>query len=296
MKLINKLFHGIEMTWRRILIAAVLIAVYTAAVLLIPALAQTSLRDIGGDIPCWILFALIIISNCKTAKDAAAKTFVFFLISQPLIYLLQVPFSERGWSLFAYYPPWALWTVLTIPMALVGWHTRKTGWLAPVILSTMTVLLADSAVSYFYGFLKFPPYKILSCIACLIFMFMLIQGILPEKRQRVLAWTIAAAALTVSALITFRSGVVIGSSNVILPDGVSYSDVASVETADEEIAAAWLDDDRQSIMFSMKKPDETTLTAYDSDGNVLAVYRVWAFENTDINAFSVRFEQLEPKQ
>ncbi len=295
MKLINKLFHGIEMTWRRIIIAAVLIAVYTAAVLLIPAFALTSVRDIGGDIPCWILFALIIISNCKTAKDAAAKTFVFFLISQPLIYLFQVPFSALGWSLLGYYPPWALWTVMTVPMALIGWHTRKTGWLAPVILSPMLILLADSAVGYLYGFLKFPPYKILSCIACLIFIFMLIHGILPEKRQRVLAWAIVAVTLAVSAFIIFRSGIVLGTGNVVLPEGVSYSDVASVGTADEAIAAARLDDGRQEIVFSMKKTDETTLTAYDRDGNVLAVYRVWAFENTDINAFSVRFEQLEPK-
>ena len=30
----------------------------------------------------------------------AAKVFVFFLISQPLIYLFQVPFSQDGWGLF----------------------------------------------------------------------------------------------------------------------------------------------------------------------------------------------------
>lgn len=294
MKLLRRLFSGIEMTWPRIIIAAVLVAVYTAAVLLIPAFAQTSVRDIGGDIPCWILFAMIIIANCKTPKEAAAKTFVFFLISQPLIYLFQVPFSEKGWSLFAYYPPWAVWTVLTVPMAFIGWHTRKTGWLAPIILSAMTVLLADMAVSYFYGFLKFPPYKILSCIACLIFIFMLIEGILPEKKQRVLAWTVVAAALTLCVLITFRSGVVLGAGNVILPEGVRYSDVASVEVADDEIAAARLDDSAQEVLFEMKQAGETTLTAYDADGNVLAEYRIWAFENTEISAFSVRFEQLAP--
>ena len=294
MKWLKKLFGGIEMTWRRVIIAAVLIAAYTAAVLLIPAFYLTSVRDIGGDIPCWIMFAMIIITNCKTAKDAAAKTFVFFLISQPLIYLFQVPFSEKGWSLFTYYPPWALWTVMTIPMALIGWHTRKKGWLAPVILSLMTCLLAAMAVSYLYGFLKFPPYKILSCIACIIFIVMLILGILQEKKQRVLAAVIAAGALAVCGFMTFRDGVSLASGNVVLPEGVSYSDAASVSVADESIAEAELDDSRQQVRCKMKKVDETELTVYDQDGNALAVYRVWAFKDTDFSTFSYRFEQIGP--
>ena len=294
-KLLDKLFHGIEMTWRRIIVSAVLIAAYTAVMLLIPALRLTSFRDIGGDIPCWIMFAMIIISNCKTPKEAAAKTFVFFLVSQPLIYLFQVPFSAEGWSLFRYYPPWALWTAMTIPMALIGWYTRRKGWLAPVILSAMTCLLASMAVSYLYGFLKFPPYKILSCIACVIFIAMLIPGILQEKKQRVLAACIAAAAVAVSGYMLFRDGVSLASGNVLLPEGVSYSDVASVSVADADIASASCDDSRQQIICSMKKDAETELTACDQNGNVLAVWRIWVFTNPEFSTFSLRSELLEPK-
>ena len=294
-KALDKLFHGIKMTWKRIIVSAVLIAAYTALMLLIPALRLTSLRDIGGDIPCWILFAMIIISNCKTAKDAAAKTFVFFLISQPLIYLFQVPFSAEGWSLFRYYPPWGLWTLMTVPMSLIGWHTRKKGWLAPVILSSMTCLLAIMAVSYLYGFLKFPPYKILSCIACVIFIVMLIFGILPEKKQRVLAALAVIVTFAVSGFFQFRSGLSIASGNVLLPEGVSYADVASVSVADESIALARCDDSSQQIICEMKKTDETELTVCGKDGNVIAVYRIWVLENTEFSAFSFRSEQLRPK-
>ena len=81
MKILRKLFGGIEMTWPRIIVSAVVIAAYTALMLLLPCTENTSFRDIGGDIPCWILFAMIIIANCQTAKGASAKTFVFFLIS-----------------------------------------------------------------------------------------------------------------------------------------------------------------------------------------------------------------------
>ena len=45
----------------------------------------------------------------------------------------------------------------------------------------------------------------------------------------------------------------------------------------------------------MKKVDETEMTVYDKDGNVLAVYRVWTFKDTNYSTFSYRFEQIEPK-
>lgn len=63
---------------------------------------------------------LIIMANCQKPLESACKTFVFFLISQPLIYLLQVPFSSMGWGLFGYYWNWFIWTLLTFPMAFVG--------------------------------------------------------------------------------------------------------------------------------------------------------------------------------
>lgn len=55
----------------------------------------------------------------------AAKVFVFFLISQPLIYLFQVPFSQDGRGLFRYYPFWFKWTIATIPMAFIGWYIKR---------------------------------------------------------------------------------------------------------------------------------------------------------------------------
>ena len=288
MKLLKKLFFGIELTWKRIVISAVLVAAYTAVMLLIPAFRLTSLRDIGGDIPCWIMFAMIIICNCKTPKEAAEKTFVFFLISQPLIYLFQVPFSEKGWSLFRYYPPWALWTVMTIPMSLIGWHTRKKGRLAPLILSAMLALLAWMAVTYLYGFLKFPPYKILSCIACVLFIFMLIFGVLPEKKQHLTALLITAGVLALTGWLTFRDGVSLASGNVLLPEGVSYEEAASVEVADSSYAKAWLDDSRKQLRVDMLKAGETEMTVYGRDGSVIAVYTLRVIEDRETSAFLFR--------
>ncbi len=294
MKLLKKLFGGIPMTWPLVIVSAVLSAAYTAAMLLIPATRNTSLRDIGGDIPCWIMFALIIISNCKTPKEAACKTFVFFLISQPLIYIFQVPFSALGWKLFQYYPPWALWTVLTIPMSLIGWHTRKKGWLAPVILSGMLILLADCGAGYFRTALYFPPYHILSGIACVLFIVMLIYGILQERKQRGLAWAVCAVTTAVSVFVMLRTPFCSG--NIMLPEGVSYSDCAAVSVSDDSAAKAYLDDERQEVRLAIKKEKDFELTVTGKDGSVLGRYAVSVIKNREFLCFKPDIRLEEPAQ
>ena len=99
----KKLFGGINLTWKKLILFAVITAVYTAIMAILPFTQDTSFRDIAIFFEWWILFGIIIIANSKSPLDSALKCFVFFLRSQPLIYLLQVPFSWQGWGLFGYY-------------------------------------------------------------------------------------------------------------------------------------------------------------------------------------------------
>ena len=87
---------------------------------LVPALHDTSFHTIAVTLEVWILFGILIIMNSRSNLDAALKCFVFFLISQPLVYLIQVPFSPLGWQLFGYYQFWFIWTLLCFPMGFVG--------------------------------------------------------------------------------------------------------------------------------------------------------------------------------
>ena len=80
---------------------------------LIPALHYSSFHTIVVSFEVWILFGIIIIMNSKSNLDSALKCFVFFLISQPLVYLIQVPFSELGWMLFGYYKFWFIWNSIS---------------------------------------------------------------------------------------------------------------------------------------------------------------------------------------
>ena len=86
---------------------------------------DTSFRDIAGSLEWWVLFGIIIITNSKSPTDSALKCFVFFLISQPLVYLVQVPFSPMGFGLFNYYTYRFILTLFTLPMGYIGYYIKK---------------------------------------------------------------------------------------------------------------------------------------------------------------------------
>ena len=167
----KKLFGGIDLNFKRIIILAILAGVYTAIMAIIPGLKYTSFHTITVSFEVWILFGILIIMNSKSNKDAALKCFVFFLISQPLVYLLQVPFSWQGWNLFQYYRIWFVWTILCLPMGYIGYYMKKDKWWGYLILLPMVLLTAYSYSMYFSDFLfSCPKYILISlfCIATMI--------------------------------------------------------------------------------------------------------------------------------
>ena len=138
------------MTWPKVIIFAIAAGVYTALMALwVPA--SCSFHDITVTVEAWIPLALIVMVNCKGPLESALKTFVFFLISQPLVYLIQVPFSDMGWGLFGYYRYWFYITLCTLPAAFIGWSVKKNNIIAALILSPMLVLQRSSRCSSLNG-------------------------------------------------------------------------------------------------------------------------------------------------
>ena len=76
----DKLFGGINLTWRKVIIAAVIAGVITAVIAIIPQLRYTSFIGITVTFEVWVLFGIIIIMNSKSNLDSALKCFVFFLL------------------------------------------------------------------------------------------------------------------------------------------------------------------------------------------------------------------------
>ena len=200
---IRKLFGGIHLTWPRVMVAAVLAGAFTAAMAILPVFHDTSFTAITTTFEVWILLGIVIIMNSRSNLDAALKCFVFFLISQPLIYLLQVPFSALGWELFVYYRYWFMWTVLCLPMGFIGYYMKKGKWWGYLILLPMIALTAWSYQTYFAHFLYARPRYVLIVLFCGAAMVLYPVLLFDDRRIRAVGAAIgglAVAGLTVYGL------------------------------------------------------------------------------------------------
>jgi len=154
----KKLFGGINLTWKKLVICAVVVGASVGLLNSIPSLFDTTITDIATYFDFWIFCGIFIIMNSKSNKDSALKCFIFFLISQPLIYLCEVPFKDLGWSLFVYYKPWFIWTLLCLPMGYFGYYIKKDKWYGLIILLPIMLLLgsgfAQTIVNIKYSFPK----------------------------------------------------------------------------------------------------------------------------------------------
>lgn len=290
MKHLRKLFGGIRMTWPRVIAFAAGSAVWSAMLLMMPV--DLDAAGMGSTYPWWILFALIIISNCEKPLEAACKTFVFFLISQPLIYLFQVPFSGLGWDLFRYYPPWFFMTLLTFPGAWIGWHVRKKGILAGVILSPMIYMCAEIGTDYLlFGCKVFPKdmLSLASGIFCIAECALLLAFLLSEAKQRIAAVLCAAVLMFGTALL--NSAVPECTTVYRLPDDIRKEDIAEIKVADPSLFRVspetdrhFGDDaDRYLSINAMKAECSSEFTLYGKDGQVLLTCTVACENRPDSN-------------
>ena len=154
----KKLFGGINLTWKMVIISAIVIGASVGLLNSVPFLYDTTITDIATYFDFWIFCGIFIIMNSKSNKDSALKCFIFFLISQPLIYFVEVPFKSMGWQLFIYYKYWFIWTLLCLPMGYIGYYIKKDKWYGLLILLPIMLLLGtglgSTIVNVKYSFPK----------------------------------------------------------------------------------------------------------------------------------------------
>ena len=163
---IKKLFGGIELTWKKLIVFAIIAGLFTAAMAILPATNDTSFEDIAVYLDVWILFGILIIMNSQSPLDSALKCFVFFLISQPLVYLIQVPFSSLGWQIFGYYKYWFIWTLFTLPMGYIGYYMKQDKWWGLLILAPILIILGIDYSNYLGKTVYLFPHHLLSALFC----------------------------------------------------------------------------------------------------------------------------------
>ena len=199
MEKIKKLFGGINLTWKKLILFAVMAGVYTAIMAILPITRNTSFEDITVYFEVWILFGIIIIMNSNSPKDSALKCFVFFLISQPLVYLLQVPFSALGWGIFGFYRYWFIWTLLTIPMGYIGYYMKLDKWWGLLILTPILLLLGYHYANYLGRVIFFFPRHLLSALFCFASILLYPQVIFNDKKVKSIGLVISILILLLSS-------------------------------------------------------------------------------------------------
>ena len=212
----KKLFGNTKITWQCLILFAILIGIIVGVLNRISFLANTSFQDIAIVLDMWIVMAIFIIVNCKTWQEAAAKTFIFFLISQPLIYLTEIiidtlrgaNFTEQFVLYFKNYyigAGWAIWTLLTIPGAFIAYQIKNNNVLAGIILSVATTYLAFAGAKSLFSSIYNFPYHLLNGMLCLIAAFILIYIILSNKTARIIAMVITSLGL-IGGIYSFYNG------------------------------------------------------------------------------------------
>lgn len=269
----KKIFGEINLTWIKLIIFAVIAGVYTALMALIPILKYTSFHDITVTFEVWILFGIIIIMNSKNAKDSALKCFVFFLISQPLVYLIQVPFSSLGFELFGYYEYWFKWTILTIPMGFIGYYMKKDKWWGILILTPVLLLLGvGSYYTYLAETLFNFPYHLLTTLFCLISMLLYPLYIFNDKKNKIISFTISVLIIILLTTMAFTNK---KTYNATLLASGSIEDVTFNENCkvylEKDLGEVYIRYEEgiedYIIEANFKKAGKTDLVLVDENGN-----------------------------
>jgi len=163
------------MTWLRVIIFSVFTAAMTAFFMLCPATKNGPLKEMGVGYEFWFIFAIFVVSNCKKTTEAGLKCFVFFLISQPLIYLFQQPFAEVN-LIKAYYGRWFIQTLFTLPGGMIAFQIKRKEWWSGVILAVAGIFMGGlgswgMVSSLFKGDIPYALYSAFFVIVTILFAF-----------------------------------------------------------------------------------------------------------------------------
>ena len=283
---IKRIFGGIDLSWKKLIIFVIISGAYTAIMAMLPIVKDTSFADITISFEVWILFGILIIMNSKTAKDSALKCFVFFLISQPLVYLIQDVINHSNLFL-TYYRFWIIWTICTIPMGFIGYFMKKDKWWGLIILTPMLIFLGFHYSGFLGQTIYNFPYHLLSTLFCIITLLLYPICIFRNKKVKVAGTIISALIILTMTIITIfnnttyntvvltnngEAGAIFDNTYTVYLEDLSYGDV-SIKYDDG------LED--YLIEAKFKKAGKTNLILEDSNGNK-EIYEI-NIKNNDFN-------------
>ena len=276
-RLTDKLFGELNMSWLTVILFAVAAAVVTTVFLAVPVFKDTSFERMGVTLEAWIFFAVIIMANCRKPLESALKTFVFFLVSQPLIYLFQVPFSSLGFGLFGYYRYWFILTLLTFPAAFVGWYITKKNWLSLLILFPVLVFLTDTYVSSFRFAFRHFPCLLVTAVFCLLQVILYLYVFTSNLWQKLIGFLVPLIGIFIFLMV--RPQLDINGTN-FLPDDPVLSESAVIVTEEGGIAKISIERTGEDSMIRVRSKKYGTMDFSIQDGDTEYNYTLEIYEDS----------------
>ena len=266
------MFGEIDLNWKKLIIFAIIAGVYTGVMAMIPIVKDTSFADITISFEVWLLFGILIIMNSKSAKDSASKCFVFFLISQPLVYLIQDVINHSN-LFFTYYRFWIIWTICTIPMGFVGYFMKKDKWWGLLILTPMLIFLGFHYSGFLGQTIYNFPYHLLSALFCIITMLSYPICIFNSKKVRITGIVISILIVLVMSVITLTNNTIYNTTILVNGGdaGAVFDDSYKVYLEDDSLGKVYIVKDENiedyAVNAEFKKAGKTNLILEDSNGN-----------------------------
>lgn len=278
MKLKN-IFVNTKLSTKNVIAFAFFLGIAIGIVNRIPILNNTSFQDIAIVLDMWIILAIFIIINCEKWQEAVLKCFLFFLISQPLIYftelIIDVLFDNANFidTFILYFnnyylgSGWFTWTILTIPGSFIAFQIKKNNLLAALILAVSTSYLAFVGLSGLIECLLYHfPYHLLNSLICLFMAYYLIVIIITNKKSRIIATIITFIVMTIGALfLIYENSKPPFVSTVISLE--NNNKITEFTIDDEKIANAYLEDDSKTLAVQTStNVGKTIMTITDEFG------------------------------
>lgn len=266
MTFLRKIFGGTKLTWLAVVLFAVVTGVLTGVIMIVPFLKESAFVYIGVSFEFWFIFAVFVVSNCKNPLEAGLKCFVFFLVSQPLIYLVQQPFTPGIDLLRTYYGRWFIWTLFTFPGGMIAHLIKRKDVLGTLVLSVAGGYLAFMGTKFALkcfvsGGISNLLYGLICIAAAIVFMLVFCPG---KKLKPVYGAIILAALITSAALYNTASGLC---SCPIDPPGEW-----TVEDSGEAGISAYITDgDTLNVSFTKRNTARTVTCVNAETGETLDV-------------------------
>lgn len=290
---LKKVFGGLNITWPVVIIGAIVAGVYTGLMAKAPYVQDTSLTDICVTFESWVLFAAIIVTNTKTPLESALKCFVFFLISQPLVYLVQVPFS--GWGIMDYYKNWIVWTLATLPLGFAGHYITKNNIVAMLVMAAGSIFLAFHAAGFLHQALNNPPWHILSFLFCVCLILAMIFGCFEAGILRKVSLAIAALALIVTTFFAFNPTVDVTTGLPGFDDTIEVTADCSITSSDESVCKTeiiQISEDLYTATIHFVNYGTVELTFTDADGTIHRYTATCEKNDTDAPPWIITVEPI----